>query len=65
MSLCSSLESVTMVSCNIKQHNEVKSGHTLRLELKDMLNRHRMKISQFTSDHQADSEASIEKSSTL
>ena len=54
-----------MVSCNIKQHNEVKSGHTLRLELKDMLNSHRMKISQFPSDHQTDSKASIEKSSTL
>ena len=65
MSLCSGVESVPMVSCNIKPHNEVKSGHTLRLELKDMLNSHRMKFSQFTSDHQADSEASIEKSSTL
>ena len=53
MSSCSGMESVTMVSCNIKQHNEVKSGHTFRLELKDMLNSH------------ADSEASVEKSSTL
>ena len=65
MSLYSGMESVPMVSCNIKQHNVVKSGHTLRLELKDMLNSHRMKISQFPSDHQADYEASIEKSSTL
>ena len=45
MSLCSGMESVPMVSYNIKQHNEVKSGHTLRLELKDMLNSHRIKIS--------------------
>ena len=65
MSSCSGMESVPMVSCNIKQHNEVKSGHTLRLELKDMLNSHRMKISQFPSDHQANSEASVEKSSIL
>ena len=31
MSLCSGMESVPMVICNIKQHNEVKSGHTLDL----------------------------------
>ena len=65
MSSCSGVGSVPLVSCNVKQQNEVKSGHTLRLELKDMLNSHRMKISQFPGDHQADSEASIEKSSSL
>jgi len=37
----------------------------LRLELQDMLNSHGMKISQFTSDNQADSEASIEKHSNF
>ena len=60
MSLCSSMENVPMVSSHIEQHNQVKSGHTLRLELQDMLNSHGMRISQF----QADSDASIEKHST-
>uniref|UniRef100_A0A2K1XI89 DUF4283 domain-containing protein n=1 Tax=Populus trichocarpa TaxID=3694 RepID=A0A2K1XI89_POPTR len=61
MSLCSSVENVPMVSSNIEQHNQVKSGHTLRLELQDMLNSHGMRISQF----QADSDVSIEKHSTV
>ena len=50
MSLCSSVKNVPMVSSNIEQHNQVKSGHTLRLELQDMLNSHGMKISQFQAD---------------
>jgi hypothetical protein len=45
MSLYSSVENVPMVSSNIEQHNEVKSGHILRLELQDMLNSHGMRIS--------------------
>uniref|UniRef100_A0A2K2AH39 Uncharacterized protein n=1 Tax=Populus trichocarpa TaxID=3694 RepID=A0A2K2AH39_POPTR len=61
MSLCSSVENVPMVSSNIEQHNQVKSGHTLRLELQDMLNSHGMRISQF----QADSDVSIENHSTV
>jgi len=61
MSLCSSVENVPMVSSNIEQHNEVKSGHILRLELQDMLNRHGMRISQF----QADSDVSIKKHSNV
>jgi len=61
MSLCSYMENVPMVSSNIEQHNQVKSGHTLRLELQDMLNSHGMRISQF----QADSDVSIEKHSTV
>ena len=61
MSLCSSVENVPMVSSNIEQHNQVKSGHTLRLELQDMLNSHGMRISHF----QADSDVSIEKHSTV
>ena len=65
MSLCFAVESVPMVSYNFEQHIEVKSGHTLRLELQDMLNSHGMKISQFTSDNQADSETSIEKHSNF
>jgi hypothetical protein len=50
-----------MVSSNIEQHNQFKYGHTLRLELQDMLNSHGMKISQF----QADSDVSIENHSTV
>jgi len=50
-----------MVSTNIEQHNEVKSGRILRLELQDMLNSHGMRISQF----QADSDVSIERHSNL
>ena len=50
-----------MVSSNIEQHNQVKSGHTLRLQLQDMLNSHGMRISQF----QADSDISIEKHSNV
>uniref|UniRef100_A0A2K1R9N2 DUF4283 domain-containing protein n=1 Tax=Populus trichocarpa TaxID=3694 RepID=A0A2K1R9N2_POPTR len=61
MSLCSSVENVPMVSSNIEQHNEIKSGHILRLELQDMLNSHGMRISQF----QADSDVSIEKHSNV
>jgi len=61
MSLCSSMENVPMVSSNIEQHNEVKFGHILRLELKDMLNSHGMRMSQF----QADSDVSIEKHSNV
>jgi len=61
MSLYSSVENVPMVSSNIEQHNEVKSGHILRLELQDMLNSHGMRISQF----QADSNVSIEKHSNV
>jgi hypothetical protein len=61
MSLCSSVENVPMVSSNIEQHNQVKSGHTLRLELQDMLNSHGMRISQF----QVDSDVSIENHSTV
>jgi hypothetical protein len=61
MSLCSSVENVPMVSSNIEQHNEVKSGHILRLELQDMLNSHGMRIYQF----QADSDVSIEKHSNV
>ena len=57
MSLCSSVENVPMVSSNIEQHNQVKSGNTFRLEPQDMLNSHGMRISQF----QADSDVSIEK----
>jgi len=60
MSLCS-MENVPMVSSKIEQHNEVKSGHILRLELQDMLNSHGMMISQF----QADSNVSIEKHSNV
>jgi hypothetical protein len=55
------VENVPMVSSNIEQHNEVKSGHILRLELQDMLNSHGMRISQF----QADSDVSIEKHSNV
>jgi len=61
MSLCSSVENAPMVSSNIEQHNEVKSGHILRLELQDMLNSHGMRIYQF----QADSDVSIEKHSNV
>jgi len=61
MSLCSSVENVPMVSSNIEQRNEVKSGHVLRLELQDMLKSHGMRISQF----QADSGVSIEKHSNV
>jgi len=50
MSLCSSVENAPMVSSNIEQHNEVKSGHILRLELQDMLNSHGMRIYQFQAD---------------
>ena len=57
MSLCSSVKNVQMVSSNIEQHNQVKYGNTLRLELQDMLNSHGMRIAQF----QADSDVSIEK----
>jgi hypothetical protein len=55
------VENVPMVSSNIEQHNEVMSGHILRLELQDMLNSHGMRISQF----QADSHVSIEKHSNV
>jgi len=52
---------VPIVSSNNEQHNQVKSGHILRLELQDMLNNHGMRISQF----QADSDISIEKHSNV
>ena len=42
MSLCSAIESVPMVSSDIEQQNAVKSGHTLQLELHDMLISHDM-----------------------
>jgi hypothetical protein len=61
MSLCSSVENVPMVSSNIEQHNQVKSGHTLRLALQYMLNSHGMRTSQF----QANSDVSIENHSTV
>ena len=61
MSICSFVENAPMVSSNIEQHNEVKSGHILRVELQDMLNSHGMTISQF----QADSDVSIEKHSNV
>jgi len=65
MSLCSDVKSVPMVTSDVEQHNGVKSGHTLRLELQDIINSHGMKISQFPNVNQADSEVSIEKHSSL
>jgi hypothetical protein len=59
------MESVPKVSSNIEQHEGVKSGHILLLELQDMLNSHGMKISQFTNVNQVDSGVSIEKHSIL
>jgi hypothetical protein len=61
MSLCSSVKNVPMVSSNNEQHNQVKSGHILILELQDILNSHGMRISEF----QADSDISIEKHSNV
>ena len=40
--MCSAVKFVSMVSSDIEQHNGVKSGHTLQLELQDMLNSHDM-----------------------
>jgi hypothetical protein len=61
MPLCSSVENVPMVSSNIEQHNEVKFGYILRLELQDMLDSHGIRMSQF----QVDFDVSIEKHSNI
>jgi hypothetical protein len=44
-SSCSVVEFVLMVSSNVEQQKEVKSGHNLKLELQDMMHSHGMKIS--------------------